>query len=219
MKNLLIVLFVILSFNAISQTVVIDYQHLATVNINGTVRNAAEISHHEMLDGIKSNTDNIAINLSSLALVETMIYQSLFHVNEALKDAVQVKSLAKYSANIYQTSDEIIQLASENPLLLLFAEEYILQTKVRMLKLLTEVSTIVLQENEELLINYNVRDELITKVWNELQVINALMLSIRNSMYWAKMNGVFKELNPYQDLINKDLAKASQIIQNLKFLY
>ncbi len=219
MKTLFICsLILVISFRGFCQTVVFDEKHFAIVNQNGAVRNTAEISHHNMLEEVRQNTDNIAINLSSLALVQTMIHRSLTEVNEALKDAIQVKSMALTIQSIYQTSGEIISIASEDPVLLLFAEEYLIQSKTRAVTLVQEVSGFILSEGNNVFINYNVRDELLDKVWLELQVINALMLSVKRSMYWAKMNGVFRSLNPYQNLIDRDLAKVNQIILQLKYI-
>ena len=103
-------------------------------------------------------------------------------------------------------------LAHIQPILLLFAEEYIRQAKAKSLSLVTEVSGFILNRENNLLINHNVRDELLSKVRTELQLINGYMLTIKNSMYWAKMNGVIKKLNPYQAYINQDISLVNRIL-------
>jgi hypothetical protein len=147
-----------------------------------------------------------------------MILNSLTQVNEGLKDAIQVKNIGKTILHINEVSTEVYDIAQQNPILLLFAEEYVLQAKTRGLNLVTEVSSFILKESNEVLINYNVRDQLLDTVQTELQVILAYMIAVRNSMYWANVNGVIKMLNPYQDFINKDLALSNQIIQKRKSL-
>jgi hypothetical protein len=75
-----------------------------------------------------------------------------------------------------------------------------------------------LAEGADVFINHNVRDELIANVRTELQLIHSYMLAVKNSMYWAKVNGVIKKLNPYQSYLNRDLLLINQILNQKKFL-
>jgi hypothetical protein len=218
MKKLL---FFLLCFGAIevkSQTVVFDQNHFTIVNANAAMRNVSEIGYHKTLDIIKQNTDDIILNSSSLAMVQTMIVNSLTQINEGFKDAILVKMIGETVLDITSVSAEAFQLASDNPVLFLFAEEYTSQAKSRSIRLVTEVSRLILKEGDNLLMNYNVRDELLDTVQKELQVILALVLSARNSIYWAKTNGLIRSLNPYQSYINKDLALINDIIIKQKIL-
>jgi hypothetical protein len=214
-------LFFLLCFGAIevkSQTVVFDQNHFTIVNANAAMRNVSEIGYHKTLDIIKQNTDDIILNSSSLAMVQTMIVNCLTQVNEGFKDAIQVKMIGETLLDITSVSAEAFQLASGNPVLFLFTEEYTSQAKARSIRLVTEVSSLILKEGDNLLMNYNVRDELLDTVQKELQVILALVLSARNSIYWAKINGVIRSLNPYQSYINKDLALINDILIKQKIL-
>lgn len=212
MKSLLFILLFFGSGEAFTQIIVFDKNHFAIVNANAAVRNASEIGYHQTLDIIKQNTDDIILNSSSLALVQTMIVNSFTQINEGFKDAIQVKMIAIAVLNISSVSSEAFQLASGNPILFLFVEEYTAQAKTRSIKLVTEVSSLILKEGDNLLMNYNVRDELLNSVQKELQVILALVLSARNSIYWAKTNGIIRSLNPYQTYINRDLGLINEII-------
>lgn len=189
-----------------------DRNHFRIVNENGAMRNSSELLYQESLEGIKKNTDDIGVNTASLAMLQTIIHRSLAEVNEALKDAIQVKHIGQLFQMIHTNSDEVLSMASQDPILLLFAEEYIRQVKVKSLSLVTEVSGFILNRRNNLLINHNVRDELLSKVRTELQLINGYMLTIENSMYWAKMNGILKKLNPYQAYINQDINLVNQIL-------
>src|SRR5690606_8581320 len=162
-----------------AQTVVFDRNHFEIVNRNAAVRNISEIGYHQSLEGIKKNTDDIGLNIASLAMVQAMIHRSLSEVNEALKDAIQVKQMGRIIQQIYSSSDEAFELASNDPILLLFAEEYIGQAKEKSLSLVTEVSSFILAEGDNILISPNVRDELLSKVSRELQAINTYMHAVR----------------------------------------
>jgi hypothetical protein len=218
MKKLIFFLLFFISLQAYSQTMVFDKNHFTIVNANAAMRNVSEIGYHQTLDVIKQNTDNIIVNSSSLAMVQTMIVNSLTQVNEGFKDAIQVKMIAETVLDISSISSEAFKLAADNPVLFLFTEEYTTQAKTRSIKLVTEVSSLILKEGDNLLINYNVRDELLNTIQKELQVILALVLSARNSIYWAKTNGVIRSLNPYQSYVNKDLGLINEIVIKQKIL-
>ncbi|MEB2774579.1 hypothetical protein SYJ56_04635 [Algoriphagus sp. D3-2-R+10] len=218
MKKLFFFLLLIGSGKAFSQTMVFDKNHFIIVNANAAMRNVSEIGYHQTLDIIRQNTDDIILNSSSLAMVQTMIVNSLTQVNEGFKDALQVKIIAETVLDISSISSEAFELASGNPVLFLFVEEYTLQAKTRSVKLATEISSLILNEGDNLLMNYNVRDELLNSVQKELQVILVLVLSARNSIYWAKTNGIIRSLNPYQSYVNKDLALINEIIIKQKIL-
>ena len=195
-----------------AQTVVFDRNHLRIVNENGAMRNSSELLYHQSLEGIIKNTDDIGVNTASLAMLQTIIHRSLTEVNETLKDAIQVKYIGQLFQMIHTNSNEVLDMASQDPVLLLFAEEYIRQAKARSLSLVTEVSGFILNRENNLLINHNVRDEWLSKVRTELQLINGYMLTIKNFMYWAKINGVIKKLNPYQACINQDVNLVNRIL-------
>lgn len=218
MKKLLFYLLCFGAIEANSQTVVFDQNHFTIVNANSAMRNVSEIGYHKTLDIIKQNTDDIILNSSSLAMVQTMIVNSLTQVNEGFKDAIQIRIIGETVLDITSVSAEAFQLASGNPVLFLFTEEYTSQAKTRSIQLVTEVSGLILKEGENLLMNYNVRDELLNTVQKELQVILALVISARNSIYWAKTNGVIRSLNPYQSYINQDLALINDILIKQKIL-
>ena len=218
MKNLF---FLFMCFGAVesySQTMVFDKAHFSIVNANAAVRNVSEIGYHQTLDIIRQNTDDIILNSSSLALVQTMIVNSLTQINEGFKDAIQVRMIAETVLDISSISAEAFQLAADNPILFLFVEEYTFQAKKRSLNLATEVSSLILKEGDNLLMNYNVRDELLNSVQKELQVILGLVLAAKNSIYWAKTNGIIRSLNPYQAYINRDLGLVNEIIIKQKIL-
>ncbi|WP_162344197.1 hypothetical protein [Cyclobacterium salsum] len=218
MKPLLTIFLLVFSFELEAQTVVFDREHFLIINENAAMRNISEIGYQESLNGIRKNTDDIGLNVSSLAMVETMILRSLNQVNEGLKNAIQVKQIGRTLQRIYALSDETITMASQNPVLLLFAETYIHQAKERSFTLVTEVSSFVLAEGENLLINPNVRDELLGKIQMEMELIASYLLAVRNAMYWANINGVLKRLNPYQAYLNQNTNLVNQILAHKQLL-
>lgn len=212
------VLLLVYSGNSNAQTVVFDRNHFATVNENGGVRLAAENTHNNYLNTINNRLDDINLNVSSVVMVQNLIYNSLTQVNQALRSGIAATQIAQISVEIIQESNAMISIAQSEPYLLLFAEDVARQLKSRGINLVSEVSSFILKEGSNVMMDYEKRDGLLRKVILELKVMRALCYSMGRSMYWAKMNGVIKTANPYKGFINQDTRMANDIIRNYQIL-
>lgn len=201
-----------------AQTLVFDRGHFAIVNENGSVRLAAENTHNNYLSTIKNRLDDINLNISSVVMVQNLIYNSLTQVNQALRSGIAATQIARISTEIIKESNTMISIAGSEPYLLLFAEDVARQLKSRGINLVSEVSDFILKEGGNVLMDYEKRDALLRKVILELKIMRALCYSMGRSMYWAKMNGVLKTANPYRDFINQDTRMANDIIRNYQIL-
>ncbi len=204
--------------NGYSQTTVFDRGHFETINDNGRVRIASEITYQSSLEKIKRNTNDIGVNLSSVVLVQNMIHKSLTEVNGVLKEGIQIKQMSYLIDDLFKNSRDAIKLAHDNPVLMLFAEDAIRQMKERGIALVGDVSGFVLANKENVLMNYNVRDELIHKVIEELQIMNGLIYGIKQNMYYAQMDGIFRRANPYRQYVQKDFQVVEDIIRKRQML-
>ncbi len=193
-------------------TIVYDAKHLAIVGENGAVRSASELTHHEYLKTINNRLDDINVNLSSVVLVQRMIHGALTQVDQALKSGRMLKQITSVSSEIVSECNAILSSAKEAPYLLLFSEEVTWQMKDRGVKLVSEVSEFVLNEGNGALMDFEKRDALLQKILLELRVMRALCYSVQRGMYWAKINGVFASINPFQSFINRDRQLVDQII-------
>ena len=218
-KTLIIFAFgFMLSAFCFGQEVVFDPQHFLAVMENGATRNSAEIAHNQYLSKINSNLDNININMSSVVLAQTIIYNGLSDVNSALKDGMAVKNMAVLIDDMISYLNQCLELAKAQPYLLLFATGIENEMQVRAVALVTEVSGFVLKEGGNVLADYNARDQLLAKVTQQLEILNALAYGGWRAMYWAKEQGLIASINPYAAWINHDKAFVSQIIGNAKYL-
>ena len=217
-KSLILSLLFFKLLNVYSQTIIFDPGHFAIVNENGAVRLAAENTHNNYLNTISNRLDDINLNISSVVMVQTLIYSSLTQVNQALKSGIAAAQVAQISAEIIRESNAMIVMAGTEPHLVLFAEDVARQMKTRGINMVSEVSAFVLKEGSNVLMDYQKRDALLRKVILELKVMRALCYSMGRSMYWAKMNGILKTANPYRDFINQDIRLAGDIIRNYQLL-
>ena len=214
--NLLLLLS--LSLSGFGQEYVFDPQHFASVVSNGVVRSSAEETHDQYLGKINTNINNLNTNVGSVVLAQTMIYQALSNVNSALKDGLEVKNMAVVIADMTRYINQAMELAKSEPYLLLFAGNIASQMRVRSLALVTDVSGYVLKDGDNVLADFNSRDQLLRKVTLQLQLLDGLAYGAYQAMYWAKEKGIITSLNPFAAYIYRDKIFVGQIIQNAKYL-
>ena len=205
-------------FCACAQTVVVDPQHFAIVVENGSVRSAAENTHNNYLGQIRDNLETVNTNMGSVVIAQTMIYQGLSNVNSALKNGMAVKDMAFIVADILNYSRLTLDMAREEPYLLLFTEQFGRDIQDRAIRLVTDVSTFVLKEGDNVLADYNSRDQLLRRVRQELQIISSLAYGAYRAVFWAREKGIVASLNPYAAWISRDKVFVADIIRNAKYL-
>jgi hypothetical protein len=215
---MLTLLFCFANLQTRSQEYVIDPQRFSAVTSNGAVRMGAEITHNQYLGNIKNKVDDININAASVVLAQQMIFNGLSQVNSALKDGIAVKNMAVISADILHYLDQALMLARSDPALLLVTRNIQSECRSRAVALVTDVSGFVLKSGNNMLADYNARDELLKKVVTQLQIIDGLAYGAWRAMYWAKEKGIIATLNPFQNFINQDRKLVDQIIRNAKYL-
>jgi len=201
-----------------AQEYVYDPMYCESVIVNAADRSGAEETHDKYLGQINNNVNTINTNASSVVLAQTMIYNGLANVNSALKDGLAVKNLSIIVADMLNYLNQCLVMAKQQPELLLFAQNIEQQMQQRAVALVSDVSGYVLKEGDNVLADYNSRDQLLRKVTMQLQVIDGLAYGAYRAMYWAKERGIIASLNPFQAWINQDVSKANQIILNAKYL-
>ncbi|WP_432328090.1 hypothetical protein ACRQ5D_34120 [Mucilaginibacter sp. P25] len=219
MKNLISILLGTFCFTGVqAQKAVFDSKHYQSVIANASVRSSAEITHEQYLSKINTDIDDLNTNTGSVVLAQDMIYRGLSNVNSALKDGMQVRYIASVTLDITAYLNDCLDLTKEDPFLLVFAKPMTAELRQRCAALLSEVSGFILKEGDNVLADYNARDQLLQKVVTQLQIIDGLAYGAWRAMYWAKQQGLFKSMNPFRDFINHDRDYVTQIIRNAKYL-
>lgn len=221
MKNKAILLIFLFPITLAAQspvTFIYDAGHLKIINQNAAVRYSSEQHHLSQLAHTKKSVDDISINLSSMLLLQSVIHKSLIQVDAALKSSRAVLYIYRVTDEIYDLSNQVFLQAKHEPWLLLFAEDIARALKDRSIKVALEISDFVLKEGNNILMDHAKRDFLLRKVTLELQLIRALIFSINRSMYWTRVNGFYRSLNPYAQFINTDRQKAQEIIRLSRLL-
>jgi hypothetical protein len=217
-KLILFALSLLIAPFCFGQQYVFDYQVCESVIANGAVRSGAEITHQQYLGKINNNLNNINTNVGSVVLAQTMIYEALSNVNSALKDGLAVKNLAVIVADITNYTRQCLALAESDPALLLFASKISDEMRLKAMALVSDVSGYVLKSGNNVLADYNSRDELLKKVTTQLQILDGLAYGAWRAMFWAKEKGIIASLDPFAGFIYKDKLFVRQIIANAKYL-
>ena len=218
MKIILTLLAVCFMLSARAQEYVIDYNYLSSVEANQAVRSGAEQTHNQYLGKINNNLNTINLNVASVVTAQTIIYNGLANVNSALKDGLAVKNMAVLTSDMISYLEQCLALAKAQPYLLLFATGIEHEMQVRALGLVTDVSGYVLKQGDNVLADYNSRDQLLKKVTQQLQILDALAYGAWRAMFWAKERGILASINPWQNFIYQDKFFVQQIIGNAKYL-
>lgn len=217
------VLFLLLAFSwrlsaVYSQMIAFDPWHFNAVVENQVARSAAESTHNKYLGKINNNIEQVNTNMGSVVLAQAMIYNALANVNSALKDGLAVKYIGFITSDILYYLGQAMQLAKDDPILLLTTSKLQNEMGPKALALVSDISGYVLKEGDNVLADYNGRDQLLRRVIQQLQILDSMAYGTWKTMYWAKERGLLKTLNPWAAFISKDKAFALQIIQNAKYL-
>jgi hypothetical protein len=208
----------LLSAFCYGQEYVVDPMYTESVIANGAVRSSAESTHNQYLGKINNNLNTININVGSVVTAQTIIYNALANVNSALKDGIAVKNMTVTISDMINNFNQCLSLAKSQPYLLLFAQNIEQQLQARSIALVSDVSGFVLKSGNNVLADYNARDQLLRKVTQQLEIMDSLAYGAWRAMFWAQQRGLIASINPYQSFINKDKLFVSQIIGNAKYL-
>lgn len=219
MKSLIVALLWLIPFcGTQAQEYVIDYQHFVAVTQNAAVRSSAEVTHDQYLGKINNNINDLNTNVGSVVLAQNMIYNGLSNVNSALKDGLAVKNMAVIIADMTGYINQALDMAKTEPYLLVFAGNIASEMRTRSSALVSDVSGYILKDGDNVLADYNSRDQLLRKVVTQLQILDGLAYGAWKAMYWAKERGVIASLDPFATFINQDTRIVNQIITNAKYL-
>jgi len=129
-----------------------------------------------------------------------------------------VKNIGSITSDIIYYLDQAMELAKDDPVLLLTTAKLQNEMGPKAVALVNDVSGFVLKEGDNVLADYNGRDQLLRRVIQQLQILDSMAYGTWKTIYWASQRGLLQTLNPWQNFINKDKVFVQQIIQNAKYL-
>lgn len=217
-KLLFFLLFIALSLRSYSQTLYYDAKRVAAMQAGYAMRLIAESRLYAETNIIENNVDAINQNLAKVVATRLLIHNSLKNVSSALRNGKQVVYMGKLVQEIITECSGLVNDVRSAPQYALFAEQSTRETIQYSTLLANEVYNTILKEGNGLLMNYSKRDQLVQEIIHKLLILRGYVQIIRQSIYYAKMMGLFQSLFPYTNYINQDLAIINDVKLRLQLL-
>ncbi|HAH34992.1 MAG TPA: hypothetical protein DCL81_00065 [Algoriphagus sp.] len=173
---------------------------------------------NERLTLIERGQLAITGNLTIVNTMQDKIYKGLSEVSSILTNLSNVQEIARIATGISSDLSQVMDLAGENPALLLFAERNATLFQQRATSLALEVSSFVLKGGENNLMDAGERSKLINQILTEMVILRSNSYGMYRAMYFAQMKGFVRALNPFQGYINVDIQLAQDIARKAKTL-
>jgi len=201
-----------------AQTLVVDPAVSAAIAINSSTINGQLNNTNNKLDLIQRGQLAVSSQLVIVNDLQNRIYQGLSQVASIINNLTTVKDIAECGIDIVNDVQKSITLAQSNPALLLFAEQGARDFKARATALAAEVSAFVLKGGTNNLMDSGERGKLLNHIATEMRIIRGIAYGMNRAMYWAKIQGIFRSLNPWAEWQNQDIRIANEVLNNAKYL-
>lgn len=217
-KNMCLSAFLICWSSVYGQTLYVDpvtsgvlYAHSAAIDnqLNRTNNNLTLIQRGQLA---------VTGQLVIVNDLQDRIFRGLSEVSAILHNLTAIKEIADIGIDIVNDVQQTVSIARSNPALLLFAEEGAREFKVRATSLALEVSGFALHGGGSNLMDSGERSKLINHIAAELRILRGVAYGMHRAMYWAKMQGIWRALNPWSSWINVDVQIANDVIRESKYL-
>lgn len=218
MKALLIISFCFVCKASFGQELVVDPTTSAAIAVNAGVINGQLNTTNNKLDLIQKGQLAVSGQLVIVNNLQNDIYKGLSQVASVISNLTTIKDIADCGADIVSDVEASITLAKSDPVLLLFAEQGARDFETRAAKLAADVSAFVLKGGSGNLMDSGERGKLLNHIASEMRILRGIAYGMNRAMYWAKMNGIFRSLNPWATWQNEDVRIANDVINHAKYL-
>lgn len=218
LKILLFGALLILRLSTSAQELVVDPAVSAAIAVNAGVINGQLNTTNNRLDLIQKGQLTVSSQLVILNNLQSKIYQGLSQVASVINNLSTMKEIADCGTDIVKDVESSVTLAKSDPVLLLFAEQGARDFETRATTLAADVSAFVLKGGNGNLMDSGERGKLLNHIANEMRILRGIAYGMNRAMYWAKINGVLRSLNPWAQWQNQDVRIASDVLTNAKYL-
>ncbi|WP_431293358.1 hypothetical protein [Pedobacter sp. P26] len=218
MYRLIIFLALILTQGFCSAQIYVDPTTAGAMAFHSSVINGQLNRTNDNLTLIQRGQLAVTGQLVIVNDLQATIYRGLSEVSGIMRSLLAVRDIYEISEDIVLDVNKAIGIAQQNPELLLFAEGGAREFKSRATNLAVEVSSFVLKDGKDALMDSGERAKLLNRIVTELTILRGVAYGMYRCMYWAQQRGFWNSLNPYSGFINIDKRIADDIIRNMKML-
>jgi hypothetical protein len=217
-KNSIFVLILCLCIYRVNaQTLTVDPAVSAAIAVNAGVINGQLNTTNNKLDLIQKGQLAVTGQLVIVNDLQNKIYQGLSQVASVINNLATIKEIAECGSDIISDVEASVKLAKSDPVLLLFAEQGARDFKTRATMLAADVSAFVLKGGNNLM-DSGERGKMLNHIADEMRILRGIAYGMDRAMYWAKINGIFRSLNPWSEWQNQDVKIANDVLTNAKYL-
>ncbi len=211
-------LLIMLMNRAPAQELVVDPTTSAAIMVNADIINNQLNTTNNNLSLISRGQMAVTGQLTIANTLQNDIYTGLSQVASVVVNLYTIKDIAECGSDIVSDAETALTYAQSDPVLLLFAEQGARDFETRAVALAADVSAYVLQGGSKNLMDSGERGKLLNHIASELHILRGIAYGMGRAMYWAKMNGIFRSLNPWSTWVNEDSRIANDVLNNAKYL-
>lgn len=201
-----------------AQTLTIDPAVSAAIAVNAGVINGQLNTTNDKLNLIQKGQLAVSGQLVIVNNLQNRIYQGLSQVAAVINNLSTIKEIAECGSDIISDVESSVKLAKSDPVLLLFAEQGARDFETRAAMLAADVSAFVLKGGTGNLMDSGERAKLLNHIADEMRILRGIAYGMGRAMYWARINGIFRSLNPWAEWQNQDVRIANDVLTNAKYL-
>lgn len=213
-----LLLFCLVARPALCQELVVDPTTSAAILVNSAVINGQLNTTNNNLSLIQKGQLAVTGQLVIVNKLQKDIYNGLSQVASVINNLETIKEIGTCGTDIVSDVERAMSYAKSDPVLLLFAEQGAREFETRAVTLATDVSAFVLQAGGKNLMDSGERGKLLNHIEREMEILRGIAFGMQRAMYWAKMNGIWRSLNPWATWQNEDVRIANETINNAKYL-
>jgi hypothetical protein len=218
MKNLIVIILLLSGIKALGQELVIDPVTSAAIAVNAGVINSQLNKTNNNLSLIAKGQMAVTGQLVIVNDLQNKIYKGLSEVSSVIRNLESIKEIAECGLDIISDVGLSVNYAKSDPVLLLFAEQGARDFETRAATLAADVSAFVLKGGGSNLMDSGERGKLLNHIVSEMRVLRGISYGMQRAMHWARINGIFRSLNPLAAWQNQDVRIANDVIRNAKYL-
>ncbi|MDR6943678.1 hypothetical protein [Mucilaginibacter pocheonensis] len=201
-----------------AQEIVVDPAVSGAIAVSASTINGQLNTTNNRLDLIQKGQLAVTGQLVIVNNMQNKIYQGLSQVASVINNLTTIKEIAECGSDIVSDVESSIKLAQSDPVLLLFAEQGARDFQTRAATLAADVSAFVLKGGTSNLMDSGERGKLLNHIATEMRILRGIAYGMNRAMYWAKIEGIFRSLNPWAEWQNEDVRIANDVLTNAKYL-
>ena len=218
MKKVMFILLFAIARVGFAQELVVDPTTSAAIAVNAGVINGQLNTTNNKLDLIQKGQLAVSGQLVIVNNLQNKIYQGLSQVASVINNLTTIKEIYECGTDIINDVESSVTLAKSDPLLLLFAEQGARDFETRAASMAADVSAFILKGGTNNLMDSGERGKLLNHIAEQMRILRGIAYGMDRAMYWAKMNGIFRALNPWAEWQNEDVRIANDVLTNAKYL-